>query len=345
MVTLKDVAAQAGVSVSTVSLVLNQRDSGRITPEVAERVRRVARELGYVPNLLARGLRTKQTRTIGLLSDQVASTPFAGRMLAAAQREAWDAGYLLLLIDTADTPTLETPAISALLQRNVEALIYASMYHRVLSPPSVPPTIPLVVLDGRPAGHDDIDWIVPDEEEGARTAVASLIGAGHRRIAFCNYADVIPASIGRLAGYRAALHEAAIPVDESLITAAADSTAAEGRRAAAALLDRADRPTAIFCFSDRIAMGVYQAAAEHDIHIPHDLSIIGFDDQEFVADALRPGLTTMALPHDEMGAWAARRAIQRLEPPNTANPIDTRFELARCRLVERDSIRPPADGR
>ncbi len=337
---MKDVAEQAGVSVSTVSLVLNSRDEGRITPEVAERVRRVADDLGYVPNLNARGLRTRQTRTIGLLSDQVASTPFAGKMLAAAQREALEAGYLLLLIDTGGSAELESEAVTALLQRNIEGLIYASMFHRVVPQPKLPPRMPFVVLDGRPESEGLADWIVPDEVGGARAAVEALLRAGHRRIGFCNNAEDIPASAGRLEGYLSAHRDAQVPIDESLITAAAVSTTTDGYPAGRRLLERPDRPTAIFCFNDRIAMGVYHAAADLGLSIPTDLSVVGFDDQEFIADSVRPGLTTVRLPHEEMGSWAVRRVVERLRSGSDPR-ADLVHEIAACQLVERSSVAPP----
>ncbi|WP_253182739.1 LacI family DNA-binding transcriptional regulator [Arthrobacter sp. SW1] len=119
LVTLRDIANEVGVSVSAVSLVLNDRGEGRVNANVAERIRAVADELGYVPNLLARGLKTKQSLTIGLLSDRVASIPFAGPMLAGAQTAAAEHDYLLMLIDTAGDPGLEVPAVKALLQRNI----------------------------------------------------------------------------------------------------------------------------------------------------------------------------------------------------------------------------------
>lgn len=336
---MKDVAREAGVSVSTVSLVLSGRGDGRISPVVATRVRAAAAMMQYVPNLLAKGLRTRQTHTIGLLSDSVASTPFAGTMLAAAQREAWESGYLLLLIDTAGSPEMEAPAAQALMQRNVEGLIYASMYHRNVELPEIPSTVPLVVLDGRPTDEDRADWIVPDEEGGARAAVQALIDAGHRRIAFCNNAENIPAAASRLIGYRDTLHDAGIEYDSALVIDASTSAADAGAIAVHELLSRAEPPTAIFCFSDRIALGAYRAAAERGIVVPSELSIVGFDNQEFVVDAFLPGLTTVALPHEYMGKWAARRLIERLGNPESSQPVQG--VLAPCDIVTRASVSAP----
>ncbi|MEV0733597.1 LacI family DNA-binding transcriptional regulator [Polymorphospora sp. NPDC050346] len=344
MATQKDVASRAGVSVATVSMVLAGRDAGRVTPSVGAAVRRAAEELGYVPNLVARGLKTRRTHTIGLLSDAVASTPFAGQMLAGAQQEAWSSGYLLLTIDTGGNHELDAPAVRALTQRNIDALIYACMYHRLVELPTLPDGLPVVILDGRPASQPPerpIDWVVPDDEGGARAAVGELIKAGHTRIGMCTQREDVPATRSRLAGYIAAHQEAGLTVDESLVVAADGNTAVHGSEAAARLLARPDRPTGLFCFSDRIAMGAYRAARGFGLTIPTDLSVVGFDNQEFVADSVAPPLTTIQLPHLDMGRWAARTALTRLAGDKDPLP---RTCMMPAPLIRRDSVdRPPAE--
>jgi LacI family transcriptional regulator len=340
--TLKDVAERAGVSVSTVSLVLNGRDAGRVKPAIGERVRRAADELGYAPNLLARSLRTRQTKTIGLLSDMVATTPFAGRMLKGAQETAWQAGYVLLLIDTGGVAELARSAVRALVQRDVDALVYACMYHREVETPAIPAELPLVVLDGRPS-VPTADWVVPDERGGTRAAVEHLLAAGHRRIGFCTTAEDVPAARERMEAFAATLGAG---FDASLVARSESGDVHGGARAASALLARPDRPTALFCFNDRMAMGAYRAARVAGLSVPGDLSVVGFDDQEHVADALDPGLTTVALPHYEMGAWAARRAIARAASaasassgaPELAEIAGGEHALMPCPLVVRGSV-------
>ncbi|NDL59877.1 substrate-binding domain-containing protein [Phytoactinopolyspora mesophila] len=343
MATLKDVAAAAGVSVATVSLVLNGRDAGRVKATVSERVRQAAAELGYAPNLLARSLKTRQTHTIGLISDSVASTPFAGRMLAGAQDAAWAAGSLLVLIDTGGHSDMEDAAVQALVQRDVDALIYASMYHRVVELPTVPQELPLVVLDGRPAGEQPAaDWVVPDEHNGARAAVTHLIEAGHDRIGFILVDEDIPAVHERLAGYRQALEDHELPYIPELVVRAPGNDARMAVETAHRLLSRQDRPTAVFCFSDRVAMGVFRAARHLDLSIPGDVSVVGFDDQENVADSLEPELTTVALPHYDMGSWAAKRVLARVEEQEDGG--EQRHMLMPCPLVIRQSVAPPHSG-
>jgi LacI family transcriptional regulator len=341
VLTMKDIAAHVGVSVSTVSLVLNDRDAGRVRADIAERVRRAADEMGYVPNLLARGLKTRQTSTIGLVSDRVASIPFASQMLAGAQVASAEDGYLLLLIDTAGNQELESPAVKALLQRNIEGLIVAAEFHRDVDLPLVPESVPVVILDGRPSDVDArVDWVVPDEVGGAFAATSYLIRAGHKRIAFCNVSNsVFVARALRQRGYETALGEAGVTLDPSLIVEADEPSASAGRVSALKLLQRPDRPTAVFCFSDQIAFGFYQAAHHLGLEIPRDVSIVGFDNRQFVADSLFPGLSTIQLPHREMGAWAAKQIIARSR--GTTDPAPA-HRLMPCPVVERASVAPPA---
>ncbi|WP_137772085.1 MULTISPECIES: LacI family DNA-binding transcriptional regulator [unclassified Microbacterium] len=340
MITLKDLAAAVGVSASAVSLVLNDRHQGRVNSETANRIRTAAAEMGYIPNVLARGLRTKRTHTIGLLSDGVASVPFAGRMLEGVQSRAWDSGYLAMIIETISRPELVTQSSRSLLQRDIDGMILAADYHRVVELPPIPPTLPVVILNGSPARGVMADSAVPDEEGGARSAVRRLLAAGHRRIAFCNVGgDRFVASQLRQRGFLEAHAENGIAADPTLIVELPDPSTTHALGHLRELLSTTARPTALFCFSDQIAFAAYQICAELGLHVPEDLSIIGFDDQEFIADALQPGLTTVQLPHRAMGVWAAERVIDRIHGDADGPPKSVRIA---CPLIERDSVGPPA---
>lgn len=341
MITLKDLAAAVGVSPSAVSLVLNDRHAGRINATTAARIRHAADDMGYIPNQLARGLKTKRTHTIGVLSDRVASVPFAGRMLEGVQSVAWDSGYLAMIIDTTNRTELLEQSSRALLQRDIDAVIVAAEFHRAVELPAVPPTIPLVVLDGFAAGSTEADGVVPDERGGAYAATSHLLAHGHRRIGFCTVREgVFVASGLRAEGYRDALREYGLAHDPALTVELDDTSTADAYAPVRALLARPDRPTAVFCFSDQIAFAVFHAAADLGLRIPRDLSVVGFDDQQFIADALRPGLTTVRLPHHDMGAWAAQRVIDRIYGEVTSPAVVTTLP---CPLVERASVGPPPD--
>jgi LacI family transcriptional regulator len=345
---IKDVAAAAGVSAATVSLVLNDVPGIRVGAETRQRVIDAAGRLGYATNAIARSLRTQRTRTVGLISDVIATTPYAGRMIQGAQESAWAAGHLLFLVNTGGDAELEARAIDALRAHLVDGIVYATMYHRIVEVPAALEVGKVVLLDAQPA-KGPIPFVVPDEVGGAVTAVTELTRHGHRRIGFVTDRKDVPAAVGRLAGYRTALRAAGVAFDADLVVTE-DTDTAGGYRAVARLLDRRDRPTAVFCFNDRMAMGAYRAAQQRDLRVPADLSIVGFDDQELIAAALSPGLTTVALPHHAMGEWAVRKllaAVDGGDASSTGNGAGRESATAEdhvlmpCPLVRRESVGPP----
>ena len=332
---IKDVARLAGVSASTVSVILNQVEGARVSEATRSRVEEAARQLGYSPNGLARGLRTQRSQTIGLVSDVIATTPYAGQLIQGAQDAAWREGYLLMLVNTGGDEDLERHAIATLLQRQVDGILLATMYHRSIDVPPALQGIPLVVLDARPTGGV-APYVIPDERKGAMTAVRELGAHGHRRIGLALDDRDSPAGRGRLEGYREALAEYGIEDDPALVVRAS-SDSSGGERAGALLLDRPDPPSAIFAFNDQMAVGVYRTAAERGLRIPEDLSVVGFDDLFLIGRELSPGLTTVALPHYAMGEIAADVLLAHIVSGQQApaGPI-----LVDCPLVRRGSVGP-----
>jgi LacI family transcriptional regulator len=332
-----DVAARAGVSVTTVSHVLNEVPGKRIRRDTRDRVRQAADELGYVLNGVARSLRTRRSQVIAMIGDEVVITPFAVGIILGAQEAASKLGWLLVHVTTGVDRSSELAEVQALRQRQVDGFLYTRMYHREVTLPDVLHDLPVVIVDGTSPDRA-ISSVVPDEFGGGRTAARELIRHGHTKIAFINNVDDIPASRGRLAGYRSALEEAGLEFRMEYVLRAA-SDAVGGLGAARALLDLDDPPQAIFCFNDRMAMGVYHAAHERSLRIPEDLSIVGFDNQPNIADGLFPNLTTVALPHYEMGAWGVRTLVEQLTRPADSDP--SQVALA-CPLIGRESVGPPA---
>ena len=323
---------------TTVSHILNNVESARASDETRERVRATAARLGYGPNRLARSLRMQRSEMIGLLSEDIATTPHAGRIILGAQDAAREAGLTIVLINTTQSAADTARDIDALRRQQVDGILYATMYHRELELPQQLSGLPTVLIDAEDRASR-VPGVVPDEIGGARQAVQELVDHGHRRIGFVTNVDDVPATRGRLAGYRETLETAGIEFDESLVVARASETPG-GYEAALEVLRATPRPTALFCYNDRMAMGVYRAAAELGLRIPDDLSVVGFDNQEIVADGLFPSLTTVALPHYEMGQWAMQRLITILNK-------DERDELAEpavlpCPLVRRESVGPPS---
>jgi LacI family transcriptional regulator len=337
---IRDVAQEAGVSVTTVSHVLNDNPNARVHPETRARVREVAERLNYQPNPMARGLRTRSTGLAGLLTEEIAATPHAGRIILGAQETASSLGLTLAIINSALHADLDERRsdVLTLLDRHVDGIIIATVYHDVVTPPEELREVPAVLL-GAADRREELPSVVPDERRGAREAVQTLLTAGHRRIGFVGDVEDVPATRNRRRGYIEAIAEAGIGVDPLLMTQG-ESEAWGGYDAMARLLDAGREPTAVFAYNDRMAMGVYRALNERGLRIPEDISVIGFDDQYPIAASLFPGLTTVGLPHYEMGAWAVKTLARMLGGESaTASSSATRWPvLMPCRLVDRASV-------
>ena len=330
--TMKDVAKLAGVSQTTVSFVINNTPDAGIPPETKERVWAAVNELGYRPNVLAQNLRTQRSGLLGFITDEIAIKPHAGKIFEGAQDVAWEHGKILLLVSTKNNQDIKNAAIEMLLKRQVEGIIYATMYHRAVSLPETLREVPTVLLDCF-AEDRSYPSVVPEEVEGGRAATKFLLEKGHRRIGFINNLDEIPATVGRLKGYKQALADFDIPFDESLV-AVTGAEAPGGYDLTMALMQIPEPPTAIFCFNDRTAVGVYDALRRLGLSIPGDVAVVGFDNQELIAAHLYPPLTTMELPHYRMGEWAANKLIALIEGEDDAPLIQQTIE---CPLIERKS--------
>lgn len=328
---MHDVAQRAGVSQSTVSFVINDRSDIAISDETKARVWAAVRELDYRPNAIARSLRSQKSQLIGLISDEIATTVHAVQIILGAQDAAWEQGKLLLTVNTGGNEAIKDAAVRIMLEHQVESIIYATMFHRVANPPAMLRGLPCVLLD---CFAQDRSWpsVVPNEVQGGRTATEALIQKGHRRIGFINNVDTIPATFGRLAGYREALASHGLAFDESLIRRAlSDSNG--GYDGAVSLMQLPDPPTAIFCFNDRMAIGAYDALRKAGSSIPDDVAIIGFDDEELISAHLYPPLTTVRLPHYEMGEWAVNFLSDHGDGP--LPPVQ---HLIDCPLIPRASV-------
>lgn len=333
-VTMAQVAAHAGVSPTTVSFVLSDRPGAGISDETTARVRASAAELGYRHNAAARALALSRTQLVGVVTD-VATSPFAGDALLGAQERAWASGLQVLIASVEHEQDLDPKAFDVLLGRQVEGLAVIMAWHSTLRLPAGVGSLPAVLVNSvDEAGV--VPAVVPDEEAGGRDATAHLINAGHRRIAMINLeADTIAAT-ERRSGYESALRAAGIPVDMALIHEG-NADAHHGYEAMCDLLALPEPPTAVFCATDRIAMGAYDAIKESGLSIPEDISVIGFDDQEILTEFLRPGLTTMKLPFRDMAARAMDLLARQIVDPRFA----ASSERVRCPLIERGSVGSP----
>lgn len=346
LVSIKDIAKETGVSVCTVSLVMNNKDHNRVSKAVAQKIRATAENMGYKPNSVARTLRTSKSNTLGFVTDEIATTPYASKVLEGAQDAASKLGYILLTTNTNNDAELENQEISALLRYNVDGFLYAMMFHRKVDIPEVLEGSPTMVVDSEDAAGR-VPSVYPDDELAGYDATNRLIQAGCRRIVYYGSATSIVAQEQRLTGYRRALAEAGIPFDDALVVEVSEFTNADDE--AARVFDEI-KPDGIFCFNDVRATFIYEAARERGVRIGADVSVISIDNQPFITNVIKPSLTTLELPHYEMGFEAVRQLVTILDGDKAVADLESDRGMAvqrqrdgsktalRCRIIERDSI-------
>jgi LacI family transcriptional regulator len=300
--TMNDVAKLAGVSQSTVSLIINSKPNINIPNSTREKVWSAVRELGFRANAMAQGLRSDRSGIIGFITDELVTTNFAGLIVKGAQDAAWIQRKILMLVNLDDRSDMAEETIEKMLEYRVEGIIYSTMYHHVVKLPESIREIPTVLVNCYEEDHS-LPSVVPDEFEGGRAATEILIQKGHRKIGFINNTKPIPATFGRLEGYRKALDEHNIVFDENLVVNI-NSSEQGGYLGTKKLMEMPNPATAIFCYNDRTAMGAYSALNELNLKVPDDVAVMGFDNQDIIAANLRPALSTMELPHYQMGQWA-----------------------------------------
>jgi LacI family transcriptional regulator len=322
--TQKDIALAAGVSQAAVSLVLNKAETPSVPPATRTRILEVAQELGYRPNHPARMLRSARTMTFACVIPDI-TNPFYPGLVRGLQTVASPAGYDVLIFDTDGRPEGEVRAVEWLLQGRADGVV-ATFFHLRASQLAVLSRngIPLVRLESqhKPDGPLAIDSVYIDNAEAAAEMTRFLIARGHRRIAMIQ-AEFGP-SQRRAQGYGAVMRDAGLSPD--FITDSAYSEES-GARAMKRLLERKERPTAVFGASDVLALGAMEAARIAGLSIPNDIAIAGFDD---IPVAKLLGLTTVRQPEFDLGALAARTLVGRLLPGGLEAPgksHELKFEI------------------
>ncbi len=331
-VTLSDVAERAGVSVSTVSRVLsNQAGKYRIATETQDTIRRVARELKYRGNHVARGLRLKKTFTIGVLAPDI-SNPFFAQIIKRIQSAAHAQGYSIVVCNTDENIDLEIEQVNLLHRKQVDGLIAMPVGQRYDHLDDwVQKDLGLVLVD---RCFDDVEapGICVDNYRGAYEAVEHLARSGHRRIAIIQGLPGTFTNTARVEGYRDALAAHDLPVDEALIVGG-DFRQENGYVETKLLVNLADPPTAIFATSDLITLGALTALAEEGLEIPRDMSMIAFDDFDF-APHLRCPLSVVWQPKEMMGELAVKLLVEQLNGERR----DPKRVILRPKLIVRDSV-------
>ncbi|MDD5706270.1 MAG: LacI family DNA-binding transcriptional regulator [Kiritimatiellae bacterium] len=349
MVTMKQVAQAAGVSQPAVSVALSgRRQSAYISAATRRRILAVARKMGYQPNALARAMVTGQTKVIGFLGSTL-SNEYTARMLEGAVRVAQAGGYLMKLLHT-DSGASEQNALHIAIQQRLAGVIsvhadeaFLAKAHAELARHS----IPLAILD-----HTTLNLgsrrapgirVLSDDEAGVGAAVRHLAALGHTRIAFLTAVGPMTAWSTREQGYRSAMDRLGLPPQWVYLRGPATNPA-ECRRLKAQIFRTSNRPTALVCVADHVAMVILRLAREAGRQVPKDLSVVGFADLE-MAQYTDPPLTTVAQPFDRMGETVTQRLLAAIERKSKAAG-GTQPILLPTRLVVRGSTGPAnaADG-
>lgn len=338
--TIEDVAKIAGVSRGTVSRVLNNHPS--VSDEARAKVLDAIEKSNYRPNFSARHMRTENSNIIGFgfLADDVITTPYAVDMIRGAQEALWALGKVMLVVNAGQSigANMAEVSLEALLERRVEGIIYAAMYHHEVDIPSDMSQVPIVLANCYSSDRA-FPSVVPDEFSGGYNATKRLIEAGHQRICFINLGQTedgspppLPASNGRLAGYKQSLEDHNIVYDPDLVCYT-NQTPQMNYQLVRKLMALPNPPTGIFCGNDRVALACYGALSDLGLRVPRDVGVVGFDNFKDISGGLWPPLTTMQLPHYEMGKWAVEYLLSASTPP-TEPPQ----HMIDCVIVERESV-------
>ncbi|MBX9393370.1 LacI family transcriptional regulator [Streptomyces sp. TRM72054] len=340
MATMADVARSAGVSVATVSHVLN--GTRPVLPQTRQAVLDAIDHLGYTPNTLARSLVTARTRSIGLAVSAI-SNPYFTEILQGVEATALEQGYSLLIADPHDDPEHERKVVQLLHERRVDGLIVApSSYPRellsYLHRHQVPTVLLDRVVDDPASGTPRFDQICAESTEPVASLVTHLTELGHRRIGLVAGRRGLSTTAERITGYRHGLAAAGLPHDERLVVHG-DSESAGGAEATAALLSLAAPPTALVTANNAMTIGALRALRERGLSVPGDIALCCFDDFAW-ADLFSPRLTAIAQPSKDLGAQAVRVLLQRLAAPDRP----ARTVRLPCTFVHRTSCGCPEKG-
>ncbi len=305
-VTIKDIAKAAGISHATVSRALHNHPA--ISKETVERVQQLAREMGYIPSQAARSLKTRHSHALGVIVSNI-DDPFWGEVLYSIDEVCRAANYSLFIMTTHRDKEREKEVVQTLVQRGVDGVILcAPQFSEKQSQLIKSYGLPMVIVNNE--GSVDSPYLVfNDDINGIRLAARHLIELGHRRIAFLGNAVGGRTTAEREKGFRQELRDSGVAVLEEYIRLTESETLAAGFNGARELLAIDPRPTAIVCYNDVLAIGVYSAVTQAGLRIPDDISITGFDDIS-VAAYLVPPLTTIRQHKAELGSVAANMMLE-----------------------------------
>jgi LacI family transcriptional regulator len=333
--TLRDVAEAAGVHAATASRALNTETRHLVNVETARRVLRAAESLGFQPNPIARGLKTSKSGTIGLVLPDI-TNPLFPPIVRGVEDVLSAAGFSALIVNTDNDAEREQAQIASLRSRQVEGLIVATarLDHPLLEQLHAQ-HVNLVLVNRRTSGLE-VPWITPDDTAGIELAVRHLAGLGHRRILHLAGPQTTSTGVVRSRAFQSAVSDLGLDDDPALIAACDLWAEAEGARVLREVLDAGTEFTAIVAGNDLIALGCYDVFRERGTSCPDDVSVVGFNDMPLL-DKLQPPLTTVGIPHHQIGAEAARMLLESINEPDRPS----RSVLLPVNLIVRGSTAKP----
>jgi LacI family transcriptional regulator len=329
------VAEAAGVHAATASRALNPETRRLVNVETARRVLRVAESLGFSPNPIARSLKTSKSGTVGLVLPDI-TNPLFPPIVRGIEDVLSDAGYSALIVNTDNDPERERAQIASLRSRQVEGLIVATarLDHPLLD--QLHQQKVNLVLVNRRTATVDVPWITPDDTAGIELAVGHLAGLGHRRVLHLAGPQTTSTGVVRMRAFQNAVRDHGLDDDPALMAACDLWAESEGARVLREVLDAGTTFTAVVAGNDLIALGCYDVFAERGITCPDDVSVVGFNDMPLL-DKLRPPLTTVGIPHHQVGVEAARMLLESINEPDRP----ARSVLLPVSLVVRGSTAAP----
>ena len=311
MKTLEDVAKELGVSSMTVSRALN--NTGYVNSETKRKIIKTAQEIGYVPNVLARSLKNKTTSNVGLVISNIKNLYYSG-LTYVIQNRLKEHGYNLIIYNTNENLHNEKEALMNVQEQRCRGVIISSVGRNEKYISQLSKYSTHVVMINRPPVSKSINYVAYDNQRGAFIATEHLIQKGHRAIAYLTGPSFNTSCRDKLAGYRKALEQYGLPYDETLIIRI-ELSQIRGYQATLKLIDSGVSFSAIFCFSDWIAIGALKALLENGIRVPEDVALVGYDNIDISA-ILRVPLTTVDIPAKTVGKKAVACLLEQIEQGN-----------------------------
>ena len=333
--TMRDVARLAGVSVGSVSAVINEKESA--SAKLKERVKAAMEALDYQPDHVARSLKVRRTHTVGMVVPDI-SNPFFTELMLGAEAAARARRYSMILCNSSEDPALEKQCLNALFSRRVDGVILAPADVHAAQDRLTARRFPIVFVDRIPPQFKGLA-VIANNLEAAYVGARHLIDLGHHRIAIITGRLDLSTGIDRLEGFRKAMQEAHLPIREEYVRPG-DFQLESGYRRGLELLSLEEPPTAVFCCNNKLTLGLMRALSERGVPCPEQVSVLGFDDFDWAA-SFRPRLTTIAQPTSEMGRRAMELLLRKIESSDGALAEDLAPISLQATLHVRDSTAPP----